>query len=290
MKKILTLLMICALVMLTGCGGGDAPAKTDGGDKKSSDAGELKLGTIRHLNITETLLDNYFEKAAARMNQTSDMRAPKHIFFDNMPAMIAALQSGQIDEISTYNSVAKYLLAQNADVEISNVRVPKVSDSFCCGLREDSAELKKEFDAAILKLSADGTLANLVKTYVTDIKAVEDLPAVDMPTFDGAETIKVAVTGDLPPLDYVRADGKPSGFNTAMLAAISQQIGKNFELINIDSGARAAALNSGQVDVVFWVAVPLEDTLAPPDCDKPDGMILTEAYFSDEIAHVELKN
>ena len=267
---------------MTGCGG-------DSDNKKSSNTEELKLGMIRHLNITETLLDNYFEKAASRMKQTADMRAPKHIFFDNMPAMISALQSGQIDKISTYDSVAKYLLAKNAAMEISSDRVPKVSDSFCCGLREDSADLKSELDAAILKLYADGTLANLVKTYITDIKAYEDLPAVDMPNFDGAETIKVAVTGDLPPLDYISADGKPAGFNTAMLAAISQQIGKNFELVDVDSGARAAALTSGQVDVVFWVAVPLNNTLAPPNCDKPDGMILTEAYFSDEITHVEFK-
>ena len=281
MKKIFALLMVCMLMLATGCGGSN--------DKKTSNAEPIKLGIIKHLNVTETLLDNYFEKAASRMNQTSGMYAPKHIFFDNMTSMVAALQSKQIDALSTYQSVAKYLLEQNADFEVVKDRVPKVSDAFCCALREDDAALKKEFDDAILKLNSDGKLADLVKTYVSDVNLNEPLPVVEMPKFDGAQTIKVAVTGDLPPLDLVTADGKAAGFNTAMLAAISNIVGKNFELVQVDSGARAAALTSKQVDVIFWVAMPIDDTLAPPNCDKPDGVILTEPYFTDEIVHVQLK-
>ena len=281
MKKFLTMAMIAALVLVTGCGA------SSGGNTAQN--GELKLGMIRHLNITETLLDNYFQKAASRMAQTADMRAPKHIFFDNMPSMIAALQSGQVDEISTYVCVAGYLIAQNNDLEIAPDRVPKVSDAFCCALREEDTALKKEFDDAILKLKENGTLKTLVQTYISDADFSKPFPAVEMPHFDGAPTIKIAVTGDLPPLDLITADGQPSGFNTAILAEISQLIGKNFELINVDSGARAVALTSKKVDVIFWVAVPLNDTLAPPDSDTPQGAILTESYFSDEIAHVKLK-
>ncbi len=282
MKKIFVLLMICAFALMTGCGGGNEHSN------KKPDA-PIKLGTIKHLNVTETLLDTYFEKAASRMNQTSSMHAPNHVFFDNMVSMLAALDAGQVDAISTYQSVSNYLVAQNDKFEVMNDRVPKVSDSFCCAMREDDTALKKEFDDAILKLTADGTLAKLVKTYISELDYTATPPIVDMPKFDGAATIKVAVTGDLPPLDYVSADGTPAGFNTALLAEISRITGKNFELVQIDSGARAAALTSKLVDVVFWAVVPLQDTLAPPDCDKPEGVILTEPYFSDEVTHVNLK-
>ena len=282
MRKIFSLLIIFSVLILSGCGGSDNP------DKKNS-AAPINLGTIRHLNVTETLLDNYFEKSAARMQQTAKMYAPKHIFFDNMASMVAALQSGQVDALSTYFCVAQYLVAQNSDLEIVTDRVPKVSDSFCCAMTEENSGLKREFDEAIKKLDADGTLKNLVQTYITNVKGEENLPPVEMPHFDGAQTIKVAVTGDLPPLDLVLADGRPSGFNTALLAAISDKLGKNFELVKIDSGARAVALTSNQVDVVFWVAVPQNDTLAPPDSDTPEGMILTAPYFSDEIVHVQIK-
>ena len=73
-----------------------------------------------------------------------------------------------------------------------------------------------------------------------------------MPVIEGAQTLKVAVTGSLPPMDYVAADGSPAGFNTALLAEISNRIGKNIELVVVDSVGRAAALASGTVDAVFW--------------------------------------
>lgn len=282
MKKFFALLVTCAL-LVTGCGGSEPKTSND---KPVNEP--FKLGTIKYLNVTETLLDEYFEKVASRMEQTSSMRAPKHVFFDNMPSMLAALDSGQIDALTTYKCVGEYLAAQNAKCEVTTKGVPKISDSFCCALREDEADLKKEFDDAILKLNSDGTLKKLSKTYITDVN-FNDLPAVVMPHFDNAQTIKVAVTGDLPPLDFVRADGKAAGFNTAVLSAISQQLGKNFELVNVDSGARSVALTSGEVDVVFWVAVPNDETFVPADFDKPDGVIVTEPYFTDEIVHVQFK-
>ena len=281
MKKIFALLMTCALILMTGCGGGN---------KTSDSKTPITLGTIKYLNVTETLFDTYFEKSAARMQQQVEFPPTKHIFFDNMTSMLAALQSEQINKMSTYYCVGKYLLAQDANkYQIVTEGIPKLSDSFCCAMLEKNSALKKEFDDAILKLTADGTLAKLVKMYITEAD-LKNLPTVELPHLDGAPTIKVAVTGDVPPLDYINADGTPAGFNTALLAEISKLIGKNFELVNVDSGARANILSSGEVDVVFWAAIPLDDTIVPVDFDKPEGVILTEPYFSDEIVHVKVKD
>ena len=93
------------------------------------------------------------------------------------------------------------------------------------------------------------------------------------------------MTGDLPPLDFVDTEGKPEGFNTAVLAEIGTRMLKNIELVKIDSGARAAALTSGQVDVVFWAIVPVSGII-PTDSDKPNGVILTDPHFKDKIVHM----
>ena len=155
-------------------------------------------------------------------------------------------------------------------------------------MREDDTALKNSFDAAIDAMKADGTLNALIDKYID--KPSEKPLAAEMPTFDGADTIKIGVTGDLPPLDFVGADGKPAGFNTAVLAEISKRIGKNFKLIQIASAARAVALTSKKVDVVFWVVTPADDSNRPKNFDTPEGVAVTNAYYQDVVVDVNLSN
>ena len=266
MKKVLPIvLMICAII-LTGCG--FEPEHT------------VKVGTIKYLNVTENELD-------ALINQKiSSQEKRKHIFFENLTTLMAALESKQVDEISIYRTVSLYLMSHHSELHW-DVSEPVVTDVFCCAMREEDVELKRKFDSAILQMTKDGTLSKLVKKYLDEITHGDEPPVVHLPTFYGAETIKIGVTGDLPLLDYIRPDGQPSGFNTALLAEISKILGVNFVLVQIDSGARAAALSSKFVDVIFWSVMPKDKSIIPTNFDRPDGMILTEPYFSDSIVHVK---
>ena len=155
-------------------------------------------------------------------------------------------------------------------------------------MRKDETALKDNLDKVIDEMKADGTLDKLINDYVTNPEKGKPLPAVEIPMTEGAYTIKVGVTGDLPPLDYVSADGKPAGFNTALLAEIAKRSGINISLVDIDSGARAAALNSKLIDVVFWVIVPFGNDM-PIDLDTPEGLKLSKPYFKDTVAVVKLK-
>ena len=188
--------------------------------------------------------------------------------------------------MSTYRCVSNYV--SNKGFDYFQVPVPfKLSDSFCCAFRDEDAALKDAFNKALNGMLKDGTLINLTSQYITNLNADEEPQAIDMEHIDGAETIKVAVTGDLPPLDLIKADGTPAGFNTAVLAEISKRINKNFELVQIESGARAAALTSGLVDVLFWVRLPDNDSDMPADVDRPDGIVFSMPYFSDKIVHLK---
>ena len=283
MKKIFTLLMICALVLLTGCGDSQGD-----GDKKpiDKDAAKIKLGMITRLNVSEENFGDFMKK----VEDTLDVKIASHkpIFFDSLPQMQAALQSSQIDEISTYRSVARYLLAKDNHYQVLKDHSLEFIDSFCFALRSDDKELLATLNKVIEDMQSDGTLDKLTKEFITDINAEHDPPVIDLPHFDGADTIKVAVTGDLPPLDFVSAEGKPAGFNTAVLSDISKRINKNIELVQVESGARAAALTSKQVDVVFWAIVPISEII-PDDSDKPEGVAVTEPYFKDKIVHMVFK-
>ena len=98
------------------------------------------------------------------------------------------------------------------------------------------------------------------------------------------------MTGDLPPLDLILADNSPAGFNTAMLAEIAKRLGRNIEIVQIETGSRSAALTSKLIDVVFWVIVPLGNNKIPIDIDKPEGLELSNPYFQDNVALIKLKS
>ena len=179
MKKIFAIMLMTVLLM-TGCGE------------------EKKVGSIKYQNVSEEAFIKFYE-------QTSGNSNTKYIFFDNLNAMTAALKAGEINEFAIYESLGNYLTMQNGDFELIQ-NEPIITDTFCCVLREDDADLKNELDEAILKISTDGTLADLVKTYINEIAHGEEPPAIEMPAFYGEPMIYVGVTGTLPLLDYVPTD------------------------------------------------------------------------------------
>lgn len=72
----------------------------------------------------------------------------------------------------------------------------------------------------IQTLREDGTLDNLIDTYITNISTSGSESSLQG---DKENAYVVGVTGDLPPLDYVAADGVPAGFNVALMNAISDK-------------------------------------------------------------------
>lgn len=271
---------ICAVCLLiTGCGGGENAPKP----KENA-----KIGVITHLNASELEYNELMSKLEKSYRPSKADLDATYKYFDRMNDMQLALESGQIDMLSTYQSVADYMLQKSPDKEL----LPSnkiLTDSFCFAVRKGDKMLKNDLNKAIKEMTTDGTLIKLSKQYIIDIKGGTEPPAVEISEIEGADTIKVAVTGDLPPFDMISADGTPTGFSTAVLSEVSKRIGKNIELISIDSGARASILSSKGADVVFWVAVPKDNTLIPANIDQPEGIDITDPYYHDNIVHISKK-
>ena len=263
------------------------------------------------------------------------------VYYDTLDAMVMALTAGDVELIDIYSTTAAYLCANNDELVQTTVfkpldenasRIVKMgykgllSNDFAFMMLEGNEALRDEFNAAIAAVKEDGTLEKLVQEHIETAVSGEIVP-VEMPVFEGAETVKVAVTGSLPPMDYVASDGTPAGFNTALLAEISRRVNKNIELVQVDSMGRAAALASGAVDAVFWtrtnseanrgamlteeeqeargqqlldqsteeereVLLQLKKLMNFADFgkrDMPEGTIITDAYYSDMLVPVALK-
>ena len=245
--------------------------------------------------------------------------------FDNLNSMVMSLNAGRIDGMIVYFTVGSYLCRQNENLtswleysemekiygeELLNIKNRFILDQilgtdFSFLMMEDHLALRDEFNQAIADMKADGTL-DALKASIMDLNKTEIVK------IDNAETIRVGVTGDLPPIDYVDEAGIPAGFNTAVLAEISKRTGKNIELVSIESGARSLALSQGKVDVVFWSRISEPDqnifdslpekrkneatmislALSPyrhPDIDIPDGTITTDVYFHDIFVTLYMK-
>ena len=242
----------------------------------------IRCGVLSMLNVNEEEIVNYkmarnligrqLEKEGVVTNVIQqyldvDMTRVKFkiVYFDTLDAALMALNAGDVDEITIYQTAAQYLTHSDPgliqvktfseDVDENAfaryVREGLLSNDFAFMFMEDNEALRDEFDAALQSFT-EAEMEKLIQDNITAAINGDEISPIQMPVIDGAETIKVAVTGALPPMDYVAADGKPAGFNTALLAEISQRIGKNIELVVVDSVGRAAALASGTVDAVFW--------------------------------------
>jgi ABC-type amino acid transport substrate-binding protein len=259
-----------------------------------------------------------------------------NVYYDSLDTMIMAMEKGDIDRIELTQTVAEYVVSRNdklylrfktdtskADEFDKNV-IDRLSHGYSFMMLEDKTALRDEFNTVIRAIEDDGTLDKLKKTYIDDVIAGKDPEPVQFEKTDG-ETIKVAVTGSLPPMDYIAPDGTPAGYNTALLAEIGKRTGKNIELVQVDSIGRAAALSSGTVDVAFWTRSSSDPNVGKTEeehkafieekkknytdeqnslmksikpaksytdelqRDMPDGTICTARYFADPITIVALK-
>ena len=294
----------------------------------------IRLGELTWLNSDDAARMAYMENLVQYLTTEKDPEEEEKVThyavteYDTLNSMLMGLTSGQIDEMMIYFTVGAYLCANNDAIELeltspdyspdaSLMLISALTDiykgtDFSFLMTESNEALRDAFNEAIQSMEEDGKLYDLIAEQITTAVAGEEIEPVIIDKIDGAETIKVAVTGDLPPMDYIAADGTPAGFNTAVLAEISRRIGKNIELVSIDSGARATALASGSVDVVFWARVntPREsfssslteqelsflnsvkvmfDQYRNTAGDIPEGTIYTVPYYHDIFVNVVRK-
>jgi ABC-type amino acid transport substrate-binding protein len=361
MKKLITLLLTLALALsLCACGAKTEEAAEETAGETAETAAEetqeapenreVVMGTLSLLNFTEEeslarekgklVAITYLEEHGAYHSEKDLSNIPEIsgvIFYDTLDAMLMALEAGDITSAEVPVCVADYLCARNDkltkrgtyDLSGADDFTEKVAYRLGVGYsfltKEEKTALRDEIDQALMKMKEDGTLDALIQTYITDGISAEPEPAEFTKT-DG-ETFRVAVTGALPPMDYVAADGTPAGFNTALLAELGRRMNVNFELVQVDSLGRAAALASGNVDLVFWTngadgrdhggrhtgeeyaafkedkrASLTEEQIALMEAidgvldyekiqnkDIPDGTIITQPYFSDLLVAVGLK-
>ncbi len=234
----------------------------------------LRIGAISYLGMTEDEIDTYYREAyqewfeLLRVDgivtaEESISRRKKTVYFDSLEAMLMSLMSGDLYGIRVPYYTGKYLCTTNDQLEMKRDYHPekmtpaaqwivdRVSDGYSFMMKEENAALLEAFNTQIKAMQQDGTLQKLIDEYIVKVADGQQPEAIAFDQFEG-DPIRVAVTGSLPPMDYVNADGTFAGFNTAVMAELGKRLQKNIELVQVDSVGRALALSEGLVDVTFW--------------------------------------
>ena len=219
------------------------------------------------------------------------------VYFDDLNSMLLALQAKKIDKISEIPlPVAEYICNYN-----KNLQVVEPSDEnwqgdllLRMGTMQNNTKVAELLNSAIKELQENGKLDALQKKYVDAYlqKGKEPKP-VTMPKFKDAQVLKVAITGDNPPIDLVAADGTPAGFNVAMLAEIAKLKKVNIVPIPMNSGARFISLTKGIVDAIFFIDEAVynnsKQTEFYAEIDIPKNICVTDAYAKYPMRNVGRK-
>ncbi len=287
MRKIIS--VIATLMLFVGV--------ANGGEKKPVEPinnEPIEIGFLTRLKTTEDeffriILSSWATRGWAILGGDHSIDTAR--FYDSLTLMQMALSKNEIEEMVIPDFVAEYIMKVNKEYYEPSCVSNSGTMALCFGFMKNNQELMQKWNAALNSMRNDWTLTALAEKYVknfpqnnnpyeyiygNDKKRKKENDKVKFERFKGAPTIKVAVTGDLPPIDYVAEDGMPAGYNAAVLAEIGKRLKVNIYTVNVSTGARTAALVSGRVDVVFWYEV---DKSAKAQLDVPDDVILSVPYY-----------
>ncbi len=172
------------------------------------------------------------------------------LFFETFAASVAALKSGQVDAVFNSAMTINFYASTDDSLAVIPASVPEGTTTHMA-LRTSDAELIEKVNAALIAMRDDGTLARLDQEYITELTPDMLLEGRDMPRFEGAPTLRVGVAGDVPPLDYVAADGKPAGYNAELLNVLAEHLQMNIEISVTPTESKFPALAAGRIDVFF---------------------------------------
>lgn len=231
-----------------------------------------------------------------------DYTTTKARFYDSLTLMQMALSRGDIDEMILPDFVAEYLLKVNSYYTPCSIS-SSGRMNLCFGfMKKDGKKLADMWNTALRSMKNDYTMAGLFQKYVKNFpeddsydyiyginkRQRRERSKIRFDDFPNAPRIRVAVTGDLPPVDFIAEDGTPAGYSMAVLAEIGRRLRVNIIPVQVDTASRTAALVSGKTDVVFWYETSRtwEKML-----DVPEEVLLSEPYLEwDKFMHLRFND
>jgi hypothetical protein len=246
--KRLTALTLAAVMLLTlgGCQSETVSKNT------VDDAQEQVVPTQGYLTMLDFELGQRKSMYSDSLIQSLKPGKYNYQSYASLSELQLALNGGKIDWAFLSYDTAKYM--QNENPDLTMLVDSTIIYSYSMATRSEDSALAEQLNEAISALREDGTLSALEDKYINSDQGLSEKAATPV-KIEGAPTIRIGLTGSLPPFDYVSADGVPAGFNVAFATALGEKLGVNIELVTVEVDSRLTALVSEKIDVVFWMIV-----------------------------------
>ena len=247
---------------------------------------KFTVGVLAQLNMSEKEYDNYVRESRENVGFSFYVHPEDNTrYYDSLMTMQLALNAGEVQEIKLPGIVGEYFVNSSPAYSISAVSMSRPT-YLAFGFLEKNTALRDTFNKVLKELKEDGTIEKLRVQYIENFSTT-GLNLIQIPKFEGSDKIKVALTGDLPPIDFVAPDGTPAGFNMALISEIAKRTKLNIEVLDTEAGARSAVLASGRADAILWYRVTENYEHQP---DIPQGIIFSDPYYYlSKFVHVRKK-
>lgn len=90
----------------------------------------------------------------------------------------------------------------------------------------------------------------------------------------------MGISGDIAPLDYIAADGKPAGYSLEVLSEISRRAGYNFEIVSMANEAKFTALAAGKIDLFFFHMLSSDIQATADTAAANPNIAFSEPYYT----------
>jgi len=281
MKKSLVVAMVCLLV--------SAFTVTAFAGAATLPAGERQAKTVGMLRMEQTKADTISRDAAQQIR-----RNRKIVFYDSLQPLVQDLYQGRLDRVALPEFTVDYLRGRDAQEKLL-LSVQHGSSYFSAFslATYNNTLLRDKLNQALASMDKDGTTAKLVKIYVTGLPGDVDPVRVALPRLSSKPTVKVAVTGALPPLDYLTPEGQPAGFNVLFLSEVGKRAGLNIQLVNANVRTAFEKLKAHEVDVLFAYSVTTvvdnNAVISTYDAGQDPAVNLTQPYLEVPVRLLKLK-
>ena len=226
------------------------------------------------------------------------VKLSRYSSYKNIDEALYALKTGKVAAVWTADVTADYLV-RNGNKDESDMVLKTVDTAGTASIMElpegrfefgfavknnkKGLELNESFNAAIKTLEADGILEELRQKYIYDAEKAEPFTEKNMiiagkaykQAFSKNDTLRIGITGAVPPVEMLDEDGDPYGFCVAFMDEVGQQLGRNVEFVVLDNETIFTSLMSGRIDAVFCYGTPGKVTM-----EGTKNWITSEGYLS----------